>query len=423
MSNLTVKVSGLSKAYSLGIVDRREKTLIDAILSSLIYPFRNYKSIKALKKANPSDESIFWANRDITFEVKKGEVLGIIGKNGAGKSTLLKMLSRITQPTYGRIDLYGRVASLLEVGTGFNPELTGKENIYLNGTILGLTKKEIDKEFDSIIEFSGIQKFIDTPVKRYSSGMKVRLAFAVAAHLNPEILIIDEVLAVGDAEFQKKCVGKMEQVSKGEGRTVIFVSHDMAAVKKMCDRAILLEQGKIIKEGDPSSVIDFYLQNVGNMDQLNDAQLMHRRKGNGKFILVGLEFLDEKNVPLKIVKTGMNIQLRMLYKMHEQGPHPVVNLIFRNNLHQQVINLLSRDSYEGIIKLSREGEIVISIPHFPLLPGRYTVDFNLKYDQEITDAAESIVTIDVEKGDFFGTGKLSESLKNGFLTYHTWEIK
>ena len=197
------------------------------------------------------DADIFWALKDINFEVKKGEVLGIIGKNGAGKSTLLKILSRITEPTGGRIEIYGRIASLLEVGTGFNPELSGRENVYLNGTILGMTKKEIDLKFDEIIDFSGVEKFIDTPVKRYSSGMKVRLAFAVAAHLDPEILIIDEVLAVGDAEFQKKCLGKMHDVAENEGRTVLFVSHNMSAVQTLCSRSVVLENGCLIFLGLP----------------------------------------------------------------------------------------------------------------------------------------------------------------------------
>lgn len=208
-------------------------------------------------KVNHTD--YFWALNDVSFEIKKGEVIGIIGKNGAGKSTLLKILSQITKPTTGRIEINGRVASLLEVGTGFHPELTGRENIYLNGTILGMTRREVKEKFDEIVAFSGVEKFIDTPVKHYSSGMYVRLAFAVAAHLEPEILIIDEVLAVGDAEFQKKCLGKMKEVA-GHGRTVIFVSHNMEAVKSLCERAVFLEKGQVIKDASPAEVIDFYLQ-------------------------------------------------------------------------------------------------------------------------------------------------------------------
>ena len=211
---------------------------------------------------------ILWALNDVSFEVKRGEVLGIIGRNGAGKSTLLKILSRITEPTSGWVGIKGRVASLLEVGTGFHPELTGRDNVYMNGTLLGMTKREIDRKFDEIVDFSGVERFLDTPVKRYSSGMQVRLAFAVAAHLEPEILIIDEVLAVGDYEFQKKCLGKMEEVARGGGgRTILFVSHNMGMVRSLCSRCLYLQAGRLIAEGDTEAIIDAYEQ-----DQVSDGQ-------------------------------------------------------------------------------------------------------------------------------------------------------
>lgn len=244
-----IKVSNLSKKYNIG----KEKD------SS----FRS--SLGNFFKSSNSKSDDFWAIKDVNFEIKQGEVVGIIGKNGAGKSTLLKLLSQITRPTTGRIEIEGRVASLLEVGTGFHPELTGRENIYLNGTILGMTKKEVKEKFDEIIDFAGVGKFIDTPVKQYSSGMYVRLAFAVAANLNPEILIIDEVLAVGDAEFQKKCLGKMKDVA-GTGRTVIFVSHDLGAMANLCEKAILLENGSIVEIGDVQSVINTYISNSNGED-------------------------------------------------------------------------------------------------------------------------------------------------------------
>lgn len=275
MNDSAIKVENISKAYRIGVKEQRHDTLGAAIASWAKSPFRNFKKLKSLSNFdNQNDKDIFWALKDINFEVKRGEVLGIIGKNGAGKSTLLKILSRITEPTDGRIEIYGRVASLLEVGTGFNPELTGRENVYLNGTILGMTKKEIDIKFDEIISFSGIGKFIDTPVKRYSSGMKVRLAFAVAAHLDPEILIIDEVLAVGDAEFQKKCMGKMDELSKGEGRTVLFVSHSMPAVKDLCSSCILLNNGRIIKEGDTTEVIAYYHSKVSEQRKTDKIKVI-----------------------------------------------------------------------------------------------------------------------------------------------------
>lgn len=239
--HIAIRVSGLSKRYLIG---GEKKGTLTETLAGMIGAKNNRKEV-------------FWALQDINFEVKKGEVIGIIGKNGAGKSTLLKILSRITQPTAGKVEINGRVASLLEVGTGFHPELTGRENIYLNGTILGMSRQEVKDKFEEIVEFSGVQKFIDTPVKHYSSGMYVRLAFAVAAHLEPEILIIDEVLAVGDVEFQKKCLGKMKEVA-GEGRTVLFVSHNMAAVKSLCERAILLEKGKVVLSGSTSDCVARY---------------------------------------------------------------------------------------------------------------------------------------------------------------------
>ena len=249
-----IQVKGISKKYVIRHENEPYKTFQDAIINAAKAPFNLLKN-----NGRPPKKETFWALKDITFDVNEGEVVGIIGRNGAGKTTLLKILSRITELTEGRITLRGRVASLLEVGTGFHPELTGRENIYLNGSVLGMTKKEIISKFDEIVEFSGVEKFLDTPVKRYSSGMYVRLAFAVAAHLEPEILLVDEVLSVGDAEFQKKCLGKMSDVAK-EGRTVLFVSHNMAAVRALCNRVILLQNGRRIHDGSPTTVISQFFQ-------------------------------------------------------------------------------------------------------------------------------------------------------------------
>ena len=261
MSDRAIKVENISKRYRIGLKEEMVDTFVGAMGSILKNPFGNLKRIKKLTSFNENNENsddIIWALKDVSFEVKKGEVIGIIGANGSGKSTLLKILAQITHPTSGKVELQGRVASLLEVGTGFHPELSGRENIYLNGTILGMTKKEIDFKLDEIIEFSGIGKFIDTPVKKYSSGMGVRLAFSVAAHLDPEILLIDEVLAVGDAEFQKKCLGKMDEVAR-QGRTVLFVSHRMSAVKTLCERGVLLSQGQLLFDGNITETIRTYI--------------------------------------------------------------------------------------------------------------------------------------------------------------------
>src|SRR5581483_6641131 len=256
-------------------------------------------------------EEEFWALKDVSFEVKRGEVVGIIGRNGAGKSTLLKILSRITEPTQGRIRLNGRVACLLEVGTGFHPELTGRENIFLNGAILGMSKSEIQRKFDEIVAFSEVEKFLDTPVKRYSSGMYVRLAFAVAAHLEPEILVVDEVLAVGDAAFQTKCLGKMGEVAKG-GRTVLFVSHNMAAIENLCHRAILLKNGRITENGPAPEIIRRYVAGISNRVNVSLADRTDR-KGAGEVRVTTVETLDGQEQPIQYLVSGQTTVFRVHY--------------------------------------------------------------------------------------------------------------
>ena len=262
MSNPIIKVNNLSKRYRIGAKEQGHKTFREAIVDGIGAPLRNLAKLRKLTQfkdgQSQNEEDVIWALRNVSFEVDEGEVLGIIGKNGAGKSTVLKVLSRITEPTSGFAEINGRVSSLLEVGTGFHPELTGRENIFLNGAILGMRKREIEQKFDEIVNFSEIERFIDTPVKRYSSGMYVRLAFGVAAHLEPEILLVDEVLAVGDVAFQKKCLGKMRDVAKG-GRTVLFVSHNMPSIVNLCQRAILLNAGKVMKDGPIAEVVQHYL--------------------------------------------------------------------------------------------------------------------------------------------------------------------
>lgn len=268
-SNTAIKIDKLSKRYRIGLKNEMHDSLISAFVSYIKSPIENYKKYRSLYRfgdvedsdrnnTNNGQKSVIWALKDISLDIKIGEVVGIIGRNGAGKTTLLKIISKITAPTYGCAEIRGRISSLLEVGTGFHPELTGRDNVYLNGTILGMTKKEVDRKFDEIVEFSGISKFIDTPVKRYSTGMKVRLGFSVAAHLEPEILVVDEVLAVGDYDFQKKCLNKMEDVGK-QGRTVVFVSHSMSAITRLCERAILIEEGKITGDGPSNEIVSTYM--------------------------------------------------------------------------------------------------------------------------------------------------------------------
>jgi lipopolysaccharide transport system ATP-binding protein len=266
INDLAIKVEKISKRYRIGLKEELHDSFGGAVFDFIKSPLKNYRKYRSLYKFEDIENSdgngiakdVIWALRDVSFDVKRGEVLGIIGRNGAGKSTLLKILCKITDPTSGFAEIKGRVSSLLEVGTGFHQELTGRENIYLNGTILGMTKKEVDRKFDEIVDFSGVEKFLDTPVKRYSSGMIVRMAFSVAAHLEPEILLIDEVLAVGDVDFQRKCLNKMEDVGR-EGRTVLFVSHNMPAITRLCDRAILLDEGRIMQDGSADQVVSRYL--------------------------------------------------------------------------------------------------------------------------------------------------------------------
>lgn len=264
MSEIALRAEQVSKRYRIGLRVDHHDSFRGAVIRALAAPFRNLSRLKRLstfEKENGPD--VLWALQDVSFEVKRGEVLGVVGRNGAGKSTLLKILSRITLPTRGQVFVTGRVGSLLEVGTGFHPELTGRDNIFLNGAILGMSRAEIRSKFDEIVDFAGVERFIDTPVKRYSSGMYLRLAFAVAAHFQPDILIVDEVLAVGDAEFQRKCLGKMEEVGK-DGRTVIFVSHNMNAIERLCHSAILLQNGRVVREGSPHSVVSAYLASTSS---------------------------------------------------------------------------------------------------------------------------------------------------------------
>src|SRR6516225_7213443 len=299
--DVVIRAEGLGKKYVIGHAAERERyvALRDAIARGARKMWRNTaKFIRGGVIVAGDRAEEFWALRDVSFEVKRGEVLGIIGRNGAGKSTLLKIFSRITEPTEGRVTIEGRVASLLEVGTGFHPELTGRENVYLNGAILGMTRQEIRNKFDEIVAFAEVEKFLDTPVKRYSSGMYVRLAFAVAAHLEPEILIVDEVLAVGDSEFQRKCLGKMDEVSRRDGRTVLFVSHNMGVVISLCPSATWLDKGMIVRSGNARDVIRDYLAlHAPNRQHLLNLEQSPRSAGDGRLRLLSLEWLSE--IPLQ----------------------------------------------------------------------------------------------------------------------------
>jgi len=310
MNDVAISVRDLGKQYRIGGRQERHETFTAALTAALASPFRRLRS---LGRPVPA-EQIFWALRNVSFELNRGQVLGVIGRNGAGKSTLLKLLSRITEPTEGRMEIHGRLGSLLEVGTGFHPELTGRENIYLNGTILGMKRQEISRKFDEIVAFSGIEMFLDTPVKRYSSGMYVRLAFAVAAHLEPEILVVDEVLAVGDLEFQKKCLGKMSQVA-GEGRTVLFVSHSMAAVKSLCTQAILLHEGAVVARGEVEETVAAYLNLNSPVQEDGLISDTAQRIGTGEALLRRVDLRNSAGDAVDQLMLGQRFKISALFEI------------------------------------------------------------------------------------------------------------
>ena len=347
----------------------------------------------------------FWALRNVFFEVNEGDRIGIIGKNGAGKTTILKLLSRITEPSEGRILIKGRVASLLEVGTGFHPELTGRENIFLNGAVLGMGRSEIKMKFDEIVDFAGVEKFLDTPVKRYSSGMYVRLAFSVAAHLEPEILIVDEVLAVGDAQFQKKSLGKMEDVSR-EGRTVIFVSHNMGAVEQLCSRGILLDDGKIVTDGDVNDTIKNYLKNA--MTDYRGKELERRidRHGSGRIKVMKFRVLDSGRNEVKTLKSGKEYYFEMQYfnSSEKEFDDVVLSLDVFDDRSNRILLFRTNFTNENIRIKAGQGKILCKVKNFPLANGVYSISIFMSKNQEVFDYIKEAVFINVSGGDFFGTG-------------------
>ena len=353
----------------------------------------------------------------INLEIKKGEVVGIIGKNGAGKSTLLKLLSEVTTPTTGSIKMKGRIAALLEVGTGFHPELTGRENVFLNGAILGMTKKEISAKLEEIIDFSGVAKYIDTPVKRYSSGMKVRLGFAVAAHLEPEILIVDEVLAVGDAEFQKKCIGKMKDVA-GEGRTVLFVSHNMESIEALCSSCIVMKNGEIIAKGSTAEMIDFYLKNNAK-DAETKLENRQDRDGNGKYLISEVRFYID-GIKTTYLRVGRPGKIRLTIKRKERCTLSMAISIGIHDSRGVRITTLSSIFSEGKFSLTDDTEIEFELNKIPLYAGKYYCNVFLRDGEQgdIVDWVQDAFILDIQVGDYFGLGKNNTSQKDKIYLDH-----
>ena len=402
MKDIILKAENISKQYRLGQVGTGT---LSHDLNRWWHQVRG-KENPYLKIGDTNDRSTkgesdyVWALQDINFEVERGEVLGIIGKNGAGKSTLLKILSRVTAPTTGNIKFGGRVASLLEVGTGFNGEMTGRENIYLNGAILGMTKKEIASKIDEIIDFSGCERYIDTPVKRYSSGMTVRLAFAVAAFLEPEIRIIDEVLAVGDAEFQKKAIGKMQDISKGEGRTVLFVSHNMAAVKSLCTRGIVLEHGKVVFEGGIDQTISKYLQAEKVNIKLKDIKI---RTGNKKVLFENVKVFGAEESVTPITGGEMTILFEIENGEMLDSKNIRFDMRIEDNFGQRLAWVSS--SLKEIENINNTNQIRLTFLKNPFDKGVYFATIYLGVNNEDADLIENAFSFEVEEGDYFLPGK------------------
>ncbi|MHC4870702.1 MAG: ABC transporter ATP-binding protein [Planctomycetota bacterium] len=403
MSDIIIKIENLHKKYRLGQIGT----------GTIVHDFNRWwckflnREDPYLKLGEVNDPSTFssdeyvYALNNINFEVFKGEVLGIIGKNGAGKSTLLKILSKITGPSSGYFKSKGKIASLLEVGTGFHPELTGRENIYMNGTIMGMSRKEISKKLEDIVDFSGVNRYLDTPVKRYSSGMTVRLGFAVAAHLDPDILVVDEVLAVGDAEFQKKAIGKMKGVSKEQGRTVLFVSHNMAAVKSLCNRVLLLKEGKVSFSGNVDEGVEKYLSDGANLSCIKLSERNDRiQSGNKDIKLVDYTITDLDNNVMNSVNYGYGLKINLLYESKSN----LNNLLFYIVIHKNDGSILSTFSncYTNKIINSLKGNGIVSIliPELKIHPGDYFLDFHIAGKEGNTiDGVENAAILQVESSD------------------------
>ena len=426
MSDIVVRVENLSKQYRIGAKQEGYRTLRDTLTGAFVSPFRRARRLLGGQAygAAELDETI-WAIKDVSLEIKRGEVVGIIGRNGAGKTTLLKILSRITEPTEGYAEIHGRVGSLLEVGTGFHPELTGRENIYLNGAILGMKKAEIERKFDEMVDFAEIEKFIDTPVKHYSSGMYVRLAFAVAAHLEPEILLVDEVLAVGDMAFQKKCLGKMGDVVQ-EGRTVLFVSHNMAAIESLCGHVILLREGTVETIGRTRVVIDRYLESIAASCQSLFLGDRTDRRGSGVIRLTDFFMEDQHGNRVKVVQSGQQLAFVFTYKRDSQVHCNNVVMAFHVATSSGHILFLHQNAFTGqrFDSIPPVGRFVCHIPRLPLVAGRYRIVGRVTVGGDEADyLLGDIGHIDVIEGDFFGSGNPGVAEHSPFLVEGTWRVE
>jgi len=424
MSNIVIKAENLGKKYVIGHqVNGRYLALRDVLAQTARTVWNKTKDLAKGKPVIAGDtmEEV-WALRDVSFEVLRGEAVGIIGRNGAGKSTLLKLLSRITEPTAGRATIRGRVASLLEVGTGFHPELTGRENIYLNGTILGMTRAEIKRKFDEIVAFAEIEQYLDTPVKRYSSGMYVRLAFSVAAHLEPEILVVDEVLAVGDAQFQKKCLGKMGDVAK-EGRTVLFVSHNMAAIENLCSRALVLERGLVRFAGTQTDAIAEYQRSLegGSIPLHNRAD----RRGSGEVRVTAITFRNLDGQTIDSVACGQDFDIVFHFERTPgfRSNQVVASFIVKTQWDVPVFLHHNRMTGTTFSELPERGAFVCRIRRLPLTPSTYRIGYSIMIGSDYLDSMPDASELAVIAGDFFSSSEVPPSSHGFCLIDGQWSLE
>ena len=429
--NIAIKVKNLSKLYRIGLKEEIHDSIGSTIFNFIKSPIRNYRKYRSLYKfedielahgagLNNSQSDIIWALSDVSFEVKKGEVLGIIGSNGAGKSTLLKILARITEPTAGYAEIHGKISSLLEVGTGFHPELTGRDNVYLNGAILGMTKKEMDQKFDEIVDFSGVEKFIDTPVKRYSSGMKVRLAFSVAAHLEPDILLIDEVLAVGDIAFQRKCLGKMDNVAQ-KGKTLLFVSHNMAAVAALCPKSILLENGCFKSYGESNDIIKRYtIENTKTITK----KIAERtdRDGDGRVKITDIWIENDTGETVNEMSQNDIVRFNLAYVADDYYSHLDFILSIYDAYDQRLFRFDTQVQPAKVEKWPKVGTVSCRLgTSMPIRPGKYRVMVTVLALSSTADRVENAMSFNIFEGDYFGSGQLHKYWPM-FLIDHDWIV-
>jgi lipopolysaccharide transport system ATP-binding protein len=412
MSDVAIEAHDLGKSYTLGLNKRGYGTLREALVEAAKRPFQ--------RGADRRKGDTLWALKELSMTVRNGEVIGLIGHNGAGKSTLLKILSRITEPSTGYADVTGRVGSLLEVGTGFHPELTGRENIYLNGSILGMRRAEISARFDEIVEFAEISRFLDTPVKRYSSGMSVRLAFAVAAHLEPEILLVDEVLAVGDAAFQRKSLGKMNEVAQA-GRTVVFVSHNLAIIQALCTRGILLERGETVADAPIGEAIDSYLRTLERSAATDLLERTDRDSRAYDETLVRRLEISGPSGQANAIVAGQPAMIAV--DVTEELPAMECQLTIANSLGQPICTLDSEMSAPVDVREPQLGpRIECEIPALPLVPGRYRIDVIVKAKRQIQDGLQAAAFFDVEPGLVGDRPTAAAGIEGSVVLPHVWRL-